>query len=305
MLSRILGDIAKAMRSSADVLGILGGFMDSLKYERSLRERPRGVVEIDAKRFSRAIVVGDIHGDLETLAQILETLDLERSLDERTIMIFLGDYVDRGDKQVETLLLVARLKSIYGDRIVTLRGNHEPPDTLPVYPHDFPRVLRSLYGPEGDRIYREAKKIFDLLPYAAVYRDKAVFLHGGIPVLSTIGCERGYRCILDADGSEKTLEEILWNDPTEDPVIEYAPSPRGAGYLWGEAVTRIFIEKTGLGYIVRGHEPAWEGYKLNHGSRVITIFSRRGPPYYNAYAAALVIDFQSFKGFSREHLLIL
>lgn len=305
MLSKVLGDIVKSMRSPEHVLEILGGFMDSLKSERSSRERPKGVVEIDAKRFSRAIVIGDIHGDLETLIQILEALDLERSLGERTVVIFLGDYVDRGDKQVETLLLVARLKIIYGDRIVTLRGNHEPPDILPVYPHDFPYVLRSLYGPEGDRIYKEAKKIFDLLPYAAVYRDKAVFLHGGIPVLSTIGCGRDYRCILDADEREKTLEEILWNDPTEDPGIEYAPSPRGAGYLWGESVTRIFIEKTGIGHIVRGHEPAWEGYKLNHGSRVITIFSRKGPPYYNAYAAALVIDFQSFKGFSREHLLII
>lgn len=305
MLPKILGDVERAMRSPGDVLEILGSFMDSLKNERSSRERPRGVVEIDVRRFSRAIVIGDIHGDLETLTRILGELDLERSLGEKTVMIFLGDYVDRGDKQVETLLLVAMLKIIYGDRIVTLRGNHEPPDILPVYPHDFPHVLRSLYGPEGDRIYREAKKIFDLLPYAAVYRDKAVFLHGGIPVFSTIGCGRDYRCILDADERVKTLEEILWNDPTEDPDIEYAPSPRGAGHLWGESVTRIFIEKTGIGYIVRGHEPAWEGYKLNHSSRVITIFSRKGPPYYNAYAAALVIDLQSFKGFSREHLLIL
>jgi protein phosphatase len=113
------------------------------------------------------------------------------------------------------------------------------------------------------------------------------------------------KCILNAEESERTLEEILWNDPIEDPDIEYTPSPRGAGYRWGEKITEIFLRKTGLKTVIRGHEAVWEGYKLNHGSRVVTIFSRKGSPYYNAYAAALLINLKDFKRIQRDNIILI
>ncbi|MEM1610464.1 MAG: metallophosphoesterase family protein [Sulfolobales archaeon] len=305
MLGKILEDVLRRSREFEWVSEVLEEYREILEREWLSRDKPRGVVDIDIRRYSRAVVIGDIHGDLDTLVSILEQIDLERVMREDTLLIFLGDYIDRGDKQLETLLLVSKLKALYGERVITLRGNHEPPESLPVYPHDYPEILRWVFGPQWRSLYDLSRKIFDLLPYAAIYRGSAVFLHGGIPVFSTIDCWEDVKCILNAEVSERTLEEILWNDPTEEPDIEYAPSPRGAGYLWGEKITDIFLRKTGLKAIIRGHEAVWEGYKLNHGSRVITIFSRKGPPYYNAYAAALLINLREFRGFYRESIVLL
>ncbi|HWQ16243.1 MAG TPA: metallophosphoesterase family protein [Sulfolobales archaeon] len=270
------------------------------------RKRPKGLVEIEPHKYREAIVIGDIHGDLDTLVQILSYINVEKILKDGGLLVFLGDYIDKGDKQLETMLFIALLKKRYRGNVITLRGNHEikSPDFLPVYPHDYPEILRAIYDGEGDEIYRISRGVFDLLPYAAIYRDTAVFLHGGIPVLSTTSCWSDFRCILDADHDEKTLEEILCNDPTEDPSIGYVSSPRGAGFLWGEAITSEFIKKIGVKIIIRGHEAVREGYKLNHGARVLTIFSRKGAPYYNMYAAAYRLDLDGFNGFSKEHLVL-
>jgi protein phosphatase len=39
--------------------------------------------------------------------------------------------------------------------------------------------------------------------------------------------------------------------------------------------------------LIRGHEPCEEGFKLNHDGKVLTLFSRKGSPYFNAYGAYL------------------
>jgi protein phosphatase len=43
--------------------------------------------------------------------------------------------------------------------------------------------------------------------------------------------------------------------------------------------------------LIRGHEPSEEGYKINHNGKVLTLFSRKGEPYFNAQAAYLQLDF--------------
>jgi protein phosphatase len=42
--------------------------------------------------------------------------------------------------------------------------------------------------------------------------------------------------------------------------------------------------------LIRGHEPSAEGYKNNHHGKVLTLFSRKGEPYYNTQAAYLQLD---------------
>jgi protein phosphatase len=70
-------------------------------------------------------------------------------------------------------------------------------------------------------------------------------------------------------------------------VHDVQPSPRGAGKLFGKNVTEEVLRKLNVKVLIRGHEPCEEGFKLNHDGKVLTLFSRKGSPYFNAYGAYL------------------
>jgi protein phosphatase len=231
-------------------------------------------------------VVGDIHGDFETFTRILGYLEREGVL-SGGLLVLLGDYIDRGppEGQVLTLAKIVELKKSMGWRLVTLRGNHEPPRDLKPYPHDYPHALRELYGERWRSLYDLSLSLFNMLPHALVVEGLALMLHGGPPTT----LKNNLLEYLGWDRHLSVIEEILWNDPVE--YIDYrAPNPRGAGVLWGPKVTEHALKTANTKIIIRGHEPVYEGYKLNHNGRVVTLFSRLGSPYYNDIAAYITCD---------------
>lgn len=237
-------------------------------------------------------IVGDIHGDLETLKKILAKLNVDLIREGGVEVVFLGDYVDRGPEQLECLLSVLALKREFPDRVTLLRGNHEPPPHLLPIPHDFPHVLKRLYGyAKGSEIYQKFLELFDYMPLVLHVKNAFVALHGGLPTQNYNSEVSFAEYFLGSEKSDrmKLMEEILWNDPV-DLNVERSPSPRGAGYLFGTPVTQWFMKRFKIRLIVRGHEPSYEGFKLNHKGRVVTLFSRVGEPYYNRYASFMSLD---------------
>ena len=73
----------------------------------------------------RTIVVGDIHGDLNQL--IYPLLYFVKNYDKCRKIIYLGDYIDRGDSNVFIYELINMLLkcSELKNRVIFLRGNHE------------------------------------------------------------------------------------------------------------------------------------------------------------------------------------
>ena len=73
-----------------------------------------------------AYVVGDIHGRLDLLDQLLERIgrDIAERRPEKTLIVFLGDLLDRGP---DSAGVVERLRTYRGEgvRTVFLLGNHE------------------------------------------------------------------------------------------------------------------------------------------------------------------------------------
>ena len=52
----------------------------------------------------KLVVVGDLHGDLDSLRRILSRIDYENYLkEEENILVFLGDYIDWGSFSLEVL----------------------------------------------------------------------------------------------------------------------------------------------------------------------------------------------------------
>lgn len=66
------------------------------------------------------IIVGDIHGSLDDLLGILKFIQENESK-----VLFLGDYVDRGNFSLECITILFAMKAAYPDSFFLLRGNHE------------------------------------------------------------------------------------------------------------------------------------------------------------------------------------
>ena len=90
-----------------------------------------------------AAKVGDIHGQYSDLLELFRIGG--RCPD--TNYVFLGDYVDRGGRSVETICLLLALKVRHPDRITLIRGNHETRSISRVYvfPSMFPSVCPVLF----------------------------------------------------------------------------------------------------------------------------------------------------------------
>lgn len=64
--------------------------------------------------------IGDLHGELTLLKQLLEMLPYK----EEDTLVFLGDYVDRGEDSAGTVRALRDLQRVHA-RTIFLRGNHE------------------------------------------------------------------------------------------------------------------------------------------------------------------------------------
>ncbi len=74
----------------------------------------------------RAYVIGDIHGRNDLLRLLLDRIsaDMAKKKKVKTDLVFLGDYVDRGQDSRGVIETILKL-DLPGVNIVTLKGNHE------------------------------------------------------------------------------------------------------------------------------------------------------------------------------------
>jgi len=248
------------------------------------------LVEVEPK--VEATIIGDIHGDLKTLTHILSQSKFTEKMqkEENPILIFLGDYGDRGAYSPEIYYIVLKLKETYPENVILMRGNHEGPEDLLASPHDLPTHMHRRFGEDWPRAYAKLRQLFDELYNAVLVNERYVFLHGGVPSQAESIEDLAYAH--KKHPNETHLEEILWSDPEENINGTY-PSPRGAGKLFGKDVTENFLKMLNVKTLIRGHEPNDAGYKINHEGRVLTLFSRKGEPYFNNQAAYLHLDLTS------------
>ena len=94
-------------------------------YRNLFRSRPAdGVPTVPAGY--RVYAVGDVHGRADLLDELLGAIrtDCDRRGRAKTILVFLGDYIDRGPQSAEVVERLRTLK-LSGIRPVYLCGNHE------------------------------------------------------------------------------------------------------------------------------------------------------------------------------------
>ena len=67
--------------------------------------------------------------------------------------------------------------------------------------------------------------------------------------------------------------DLMWSDP-DDSIQTWGVSPRGAGWHFGEKVTKEFIQINGIGLIARAHQLVMDGYRFWFtAENLVTIWS--------------------------------
>jgi diadenosine tetraphosphatase ApaH/serine/threonine PP2A family protein phosphatase len=227
---------------------------------------------------SPVTICGDVHGDFPNVLEIFDVFGLP----PEGKYLFLGDYVDRGSKSVETMLLLLCLKIQFPRDIFLIRGNHE--STHHTITFGFYHEVMNKYG--DLRIWQAFQEVFKTLPICAVVDSKIFCVHGGLcPNFSLIS----QLALINRFASlppQGLMFDVLWSDPY--PGLGFQTSPRQAGYLWGRDVSHFFANNNKLDLIVRGHEVQQGGYKVMHDDLVISIFS--SPHYTSRFSEAAVLE---------------
>ena len=216
------------------------------------------------------VIVGDIHGDLESLYKILNEINFKTFLaNKNNKIIFLGDYIDRGSNSIAVLYTICMLKQTYPDSIVLMRGNHEASEEFPFQSHDLPQRIKEYFG--TDKMYSLVLSFFRLLTVMVLVEDRLLIVHGGLPTHVSKPIKE--MCFpTSKNNTLLLLEDILWSDPRILQNKEWETSRRPYGKHFGMAITQKWLEITHTKALVRGHEPC-NGYRVDHDGMVLTLFS--------------------------------
>ncbi|UCH37948.1 MAG: serine/threonine protein phosphatase [Candidatus Bathyarchaeota archaeon] len=215
-------------------------------------------------QFHRIIVIGDLHGDYCSFTQVEAMFNSTRDM-----LLFLGDYGDRGSKSIEVIRGVKNLQDKYPKQVLALMGNHEDytnngrPKFSPCTLIDDVRAQQQSW----ERYFRGVLLPFLQCLYLSVLiPNHVLFVHGGVS--SQIMNKKNL-----LSPSQKVVEDILWSDPVNSEG-EY-PNPRGAGVKFGRDISQLVCRHLGISKIVRAHDPriVLDGPCIQHNGRVITVNS--------------------------------
>ncbi len=233
-------------------------------------EKENLLLEFNLKDKDKEIyVIGDIHGNLDTLLKLIEIINKNNP----EVVIFLGDIVDRGPKQLECLLIILALKILDSQKYYILKGNHETLEMNQYYGF-FQDFVNRFNNSDN---FNEILKLYNVLPICAIINDTILCLHGGIP--QDIDILKELRGIKTKERKSLLksvslgLFQIMWNDPKAG-LKGFTESFRGSGIKsFGEDVFDNFMKENNLKLLIRSHECFPEGYRWFFHNHLLSIFS--------------------------------
>lgn len=226
------------------------------------------LVNIDVPPGAFVTILGDTHGQYDDLFTVLEVAGYPS---DEHVLIFNGDIVDRGPKQIQLITFVLLLKIAHPKHVYVVRGNHEIRIMNEATERGFKAVVSRKYGVGMWHLISEC---FDELPVTALVKNVLMCVHGGLPAKAMepegLALEEIRR--LEKGDLDGWVHELLWNDSS--PARGVRENLRGPGtFTFGADVTRRFMEQNSLRAIVRAHDVRMQGYSIEHGRRLVTVFS--------------------------------
>ena len=117
-------------------------------------------------------IVGDIHGQFYDLIELFKIGGVVPD----TNYIFLGDYVDRGSKSVETITLLCLLKVKYTGYIQLVRGNHETKQIT----QNYGFYMECITKYNDSQVWQYYVDLFDYLILGVLVDNTYLCVHGGL-----------------------------------------------------------------------------------------------------------------------------
>jgi len=266
--------------------------MDADRVTQFLR---RMTLEVHAEReafgYARAVsstrsvvIIGDLHGQLFNLIAYLKQIQNKYShleklpesellvCDPKLQYLFMGDYVDRGERSTEMVLLLLAYKHLCPSGLILLQGNHESPEMNERYGFGS-EILGKFtepkwHGQNLDQRRQKAKIVWNLfnglfrdLPIVAVAKGEFMALHGGLTSEFVNACQGVagdfHKCLTWENG-----KNTRWADPF-DGKEKFRESRRGPGIEdFSGQVAYEFLESNGLKRLFRGHTAEANGHRL-------------------------------------------
>lgn len=232
-------------------------------------------------------IVGDIHGQFSDLIRIFNSCGYP----PYSNYLFLGDYVDRGHKSLETMLLLLCYKIKYPENFFMLRGNHESANITKIYGF-YDECKRRL---PSNRLWKNFVDVFNTLPIAATINDKIFCIHGGLlPDLHDLEQIEDIKRPTDIP-DKGLLADLLWSDPDRlvknFSMTNWPKNDRGVSYCFGRKHVDYFCQTFKMDLIVRGHMVVEDGYEFFNRRRLVTVFL--APNYcgeFNNFGAVMSVD---------------
>ena len=271
-------------------------------------------------RPAKFFIVGDTHGSVRDSLKLIqyfvrEIYDARRAPNGDDVkIIFIGDFVDRGQHDLHNLLLIMTFNLKFPENVLLLRGNHEEISICAHY--GFGKHVMDAFSP---MMFANFNYVFKDLPLIATYhcnQGSFMCLHGGIPIL--IDDTTGEHIVPELskhqfnnrqiwlDNMDTVTQQILWNDPITNydshSMHNYYKSRRGVGYLFGEEIFREFCVNNQVQLVFRGHEVFREGFRVNFDNKFVTVFS--ASDYVNKQIKARYVELNSNDIFNYQIRLI-
>lgn len=211
-------------------------------------------------------VFGDIHGQYSDLLRFIEMTKLP----PKVKLLFLGDYVDRGDNSIEVLTLIFALKIKFPNKVFMIRGNHECSELNSNY--GFKDECEERYPKNGSMIWKKINETLHNISIAALINKKIFCVHGGISM--------DLESLTDINKIKKgtnipnsgLLCDLTWSDPKKH-SNNFMDNDRGVSYTFNDKIVEQFCNKHDLDLVCRAHQVVNNGYKFFASNRLVTVFS--------------------------------
>ena len=210
-------------------------------------------------------ICGDIHGQFYDLLRVFDILKYP----PESKFLFLGDYVDRGKKSLECILLLLCLKIKYPSRIYLLRGNHESADINRTYGF-FDECKRKV----SVKIYKKFCNLFNILPFTALVGEKILCMHGGLAYdLKDIEQLKNVKRPTEIPNNG-LICDLVWSDPDDYLFVDFGRNnERGISVCFSKSAVEKFNKKNDIDLICRAHQVVEEGFQFFADMKLITIFT--------------------------------